>query len=73
MGQQPLNINFNDTISLTQTSHTHSYDSKGRVISVVDTIPGTTPLTTSFNYDSYGRMSTILHPSGITEALKIVT
>jgi len=60
--KQLVNVNSYGTVS-----HTYSYDSKGRVISVVDTIPGTTPLTTSFNYDSYGRMSTITHPSDIIE------
>ena len=60
--KQLINVNSYGTVS-----HTYSYDSKGRVISVIDTIPGTTPLITSFNYDSYGRMGTIAHPSGITE------
>ncbi len=60
--KQLVNVNSYGTVS-----HTYSYDSKGRVISVIDTIPGTSPLTTTCSYDSYSRVSTITHPSGITE------
>ena len=43
------------------------YDSKGRVLSITETIPGSSSFTTSYSYDGYGRSSTITHPSGITE------
>ena len=56
------NVNSYGTVS-----HTYGYDSKGRVTSVIDTIPGTTPLTTSYTYDAFGRNSTITHPSGLVE------
>jgi RHS repeat-associated protein len=60
--KQLANVNSYGTVS-----HTYGYDSKGRVTSVIDTIPGTTPLTTSYTYDALGRNSTITHPSGLVE------
>ena len=48
-------------------SRSFAYDSKGRVTMITDTIPGTAPLITSFTYDTYGRLGTITHPSGIVE------
>ncbi|NLJ43460.1 MAG: hypothetical protein GX431_07355, partial [Bacteroidales bacterium] len=60
--KQLVNVNSYGTVS-----HTYGYDSKGRVTSVIDTIPGTTPLTTSFTFDTYGRSSTITHPTGLVE------
>jgi RHS repeat-associated protein len=48
-------------------SRSFAYDSKGRVITITDTIPGTTPLVTNLAYDTYGRTGTITHPSGIAE------
>jgi len=60
--KQLVNVNAYGTVS-----HTYGYDSYGRVTSVVDTIPGTTPLTTTYTFDALGRSSTITHPSGIVE------
>lgn len=60
--KQLANVNSYGTVS-----HTYGYDSKGRVTAVTDTIPGTTPLTTSYTYDALGRNSTITHPSGLVE------
>jgi len=60
--KQLVNVNSYGTVS-----HTYGYDSKGRVTSVIDTIPGTTPLTTSYTFDALGRSSTITHPSGLVE------
>jgi RHS repeat-associated protein len=48
-------------------SRTYGYDTKGRVSSVTETIPGSSSFVTSYSYDSYGRLSTITHPSGIVE------
>jgi len=60
--KQLANINAYGTVS-----HTYGYDSYGRVTSIVDTIPRTTPLTTTYTFDALGRSSTITHPSGIVE------
>ncbi|MDO8929533.1 MAG: FG-GAP-like repeat-containing protein [Bacteroidota bacterium] len=49
-------------------SRTYGYDAKGRVSSVGETIAGSN-FSTSFTYDSYGRLSTRTHPSGIVEIL----
>lgn len=49
-------------------SRTYGYDTKGRVISIGETIAGSN-FSTSFTYDSYGRLSTRTHPSGIVEIL----
>ena len=43
------------------------YDTKGRVTSVTETVPGSTSFVSSFTYDDKGRLSTITHPSGIVE------
>jgi RHS repeat-associated protein len=43
------------------------YDTKGRVTSSIDSIPGTSRFITGFTYDTYGRLSTVTHPSGIVE------
>jgi YD repeat-containing protein len=43
------------------------YDTKGRVTSMIDSIPGTSKFLTGFSYDTKGRLSTITHPSGIVE------
>ena len=49
-------------------SRSFGYDTKGRVNSVVETIAGTN-FSTSFTFDSFGRVSTRTHPSGIVETL----
>lgn len=54
--------------STTSVSRTYGYDTKGRVTSIGETIAGTA-FSTSFTYDSYGRLSTRTHPSGIIETL----
>lgn len=48
-------------------SRTFRYDNHGRIISTIDSIPGTTPDSTTFSFDNIGRLSTITHPSGIVE------
>jgi RHS repeat-associated protein len=48
-------------------SRTLAYDTYGRLITNTETIPGSTALTTSFTYDTKGRIGTITHPSGIIE------
>ena len=49
-------------------SKTFRYDSKGRVTTVTDTIPGTDTLRTAYSYDNnIGRITSVTHPSGITE------
>ena len=54
--------------SPSSVSRTYGYDTKGRVNSVGETIAGTN-FSTSFTFDSYGRLSTRTHPSGIVETL----
>lgn len=54
--------------STTSVSRTYGYDTKGRVLSIGETIAGTA-FSTSFTYDTYGRLSTRTHPSGIVETL----
>ena len=49
-------------------SRTYGYDTKGRINSVSEIIGGSTFLTT-FTYDTYGRLSTRTHPSGIVETM----
>lgn len=49
-------------------SRTYGYDTKGRVNSIVETIVGS-DFSTSFTYDSYGRLSTRTHPSTLVETL----
>jgi len=50
-------------------SKTFRYDSKGRVQSVTDTISGTDTLRTAYSYDNnIGRITSVTHPSGITES-----
>jgi uncharacterized protein (TIGR02594 family) len=48
-------------------SCSYSYDSKGRITGFIETIPGSSPFSTTFTYDKKGRDSTITHPSGIVE------
>jgi len=48
-------------------SRSFAYDTKGRVTTITDTIPGTTPMVTILTYDTYGRLGTITHPSNIVE------
>ncbi len=48
-------------------SRSLSYDSKGRISSITETIPGTTNLVTSYIYAKCGRDSLITYPSGIVE------
>lgn len=62
VNKQLVNISYPDGIS-----KTYGYDLKGRITSITDTIPGTSPLITSFGYDALGRQHTITHPSGIVE------
>ncbi len=50
-------------------SRSYSYDNKGRVETITDTIPGSSPFLTTFTYDSYGRLSTCTHPSSIVETM----
>ena len=47
-------------------SRSFGYDNKGRVNSVDETIAGTN-FSTNFTFDSYGRVNTRTHPSGIVE------
>jgi len=47
---------------------TYGYDTKGRVTSVAENIAGSN-FSTSFTYDSYGRLGTRTHPSGIIETM----
>jgi RHS repeat-associated protein len=54
--------------STTNVSRTYGYDTKGRVSSITETIAGSN-FSTSFTYDSYGRLGTRTHPSGIVETL----
>ena len=65
--KQLANVN-----SYGNVSHTYGYDSKGRVNSVIDSIPGTTPLTTIFTYDGFGRSDEITHPSNVVEKITII-
>lgn len=60
--KQLINIGSPDGVS-----RTFGYDTKGRVVSVTDTIPGSAPFSSSFTYDGYGRSASITHPSGVTE------
>jgi RHS repeat-associated protein len=50
----------------TGINHIYQYDSKGRIITDRDSIESVIA-TNNYTYDSYGRLSTITHPSGITE------
>jgi YD repeat-containing protein len=43
------------------------YDRFGRDSIMVDSIPGTTKFITKYSFDSYGRLNTVTHPSGIVE------
>lgn len=54
--------------STTSVSRTYGYDTKGRVTSVGETIAGPS-FSTSFTYDSYGRLSTHTYPSTIVETM----
>lgn len=49
-------------------SRSYGYDTKGRVNSIGETIAGSN-FSTSFTCDTYGRLSTRTHPSGIVETL----
>lgn len=49
-------------------SRTYGYDNIGRVTSIGETIAGSN-FSISLTYDSYGRLSTRTHPSGIIETL----
>lgn len=49
-------------------SRTYGYDTKGRVTSVGETIAGSA-FSTTFTYDSFGRLSTRTHPSAIVETM----
>jgi RHS repeat-associated protein len=49
-------------------SRTYGYDTRGRVNSVAENIAGSN-FSTSFTYDSFGRLGTRTHPSGIVETL----
>ncbi len=51
-------------------SRSYGYDTKGRVQTISETIPGSSSaFMTTFTYDSYGRLNTRTHPSGIVETL----
>ena len=51
-------------------SRSYGYDTKGRVQTISETIPGSSSaFMTTFTYDSYGRLSTRTHPSGIVETM----
>jgi len=56
-----------DIISPGDISRTFAYDSAGRVASISENIPGSSPFSTTFTYENKGRLSTITHPSGIVE------
>lgn len=43
------------------------YDTKGRILTSIETIPGSSSFTISLVYDDKGRIRKITHPSGITE------
>jgi RHS repeat-associated protein len=64
---------YNDNKQLTgisspgSISRSYGYDSKGRVNNISETIPGSSAFSTTFTYDTYGRLSTRTHPSGIVE------
>lgn len=49
-------------------SRTYGYDTKGRVTNISETIAGSA-FSTSFTYDSFGRLSTRTHPSAIVETM----
>ncbi len=49
-------------------SRAYSYDTKGRISTLTETIPGSpNSFPTSFTYDTKGRLYEITHPSGIIE------
>ncbi len=48
-------------------SRSFGYDTKGRIASITETIPGATAFATSYTFDALGRLSTITHPSSIVE------
>jgi RHS repeat-associated protein len=48
-------------------SRTFGYDTKGRISSITEVIPGSSNLVTSYTYAKCGRDSLITHPSGIVE------
>ncbi|MDP2339059.1 MAG: FG-GAP-like repeat-containing protein, partial [Bacteroidota bacterium] len=54
--------------STTGVSRTYGYDTKGRLITVGETIAGSN-FSTSFTSDWYGRLSTRTHPSAIVETM----
>jgi len=68
-----ITYSYNSNKQLTGISSTNNvsrsfvYDSKGRLASITETIPGSSAFTTSYTYDGLGRLYTITHPSGITE------
>ena len=64
------NLNAQITSILNSTTNIKKrfvYDHFGRDSIMVDSIPGTTKFTTKYSFDSYGRLDTITHPSGIVE------
>jgi RHS repeat-associated protein len=70
-----ISYTYNDKQQLTQISHSgtkcsksFSYDAKGRLIDVVEKI-GNASWQSTYTFDSYGRISTLKHPSGIIETL----
>ena len=52
--------------STTMIARTDGYDSKGRINSILESIVGSY-FSTTFTYDTKGRISTRTHPSGIVE------
>jgi YD repeat-containing protein len=66
--KQLINISLPGSVS-----RSYSYDNKGRVETITDTIPGSSPFMTTFTYDSYGRLSTRTHPSSIVETMNYNT
>lgn len=65
--------NYNSNKQLTEISspggvkRNFGYDNKGRVNNVTETIPGASVFSTTFTFDSKGRLKDRIHPSGITE------
>ncbi|MDB4582941.1 FG-GAP-like repeat-containing protein [Draconibacterium sp.] len=55
--------------SSTNVTRTFSYDSKGRVDQISETIPGSSALNATFAYDGVGRLQSRTHPSGILETM----
>lgn len=54
--------------STANVSRTYGYDTKGRANSIGEILAGSS-FSTSFTYDTFGRLSTRTHPSGIVETL----